>query len=350
MVLNYCEKNKLTIVFEVETMPQEIKRVLNFLCMMKGKKVVIFGTGKGSAIISECFPVFISYYIDNDPMKWGTEFLSRPINNPQIILNEDVKPLFILVLSSYYSSIKSQLEFMGFKEGIHFYNGFEIFSSLLASELEVTNFTDDNVKPLIKKHVGVKFIGDSNADDESVFEGYNVMFPGANLNKTQVGKHTYIGERTRINLATIGRFCSIAPECIIGLENHPSRGFLSTFPGFYLNRLPGDVKSFVDENLYQDVYLPVIIGNDVWIGTRAIIRVGVRIGDGAIIGSGAVVTQNIEPYTIVGGVPAKTIRKRYSDEQINKLLAFRWWEKSDEWLCEHASMFAHETNFFQTYF
>ena len=71
---------------------------------------------------------------------------------------------------------------------------------------------------------------------------------------------------------------------------------------------------------------PVKIGNDVWIGYEAVILSGVHIGDGAIIGARAVVTRDVEPYTIMGGVPARPIRKRYDEETIQRLLALRWWD------------------------
>lgn len=77
-------------------------------------------------------------------------------------------------------------------------------------------------------------------------------------------------------------------------------------------------------------YWDIVIGNDVWIGYDAVIMSGVTIGDGAIIGTRAVVTKDIPPYTIVGGVPAKPIRKRFSDEIISSLLEIKWWEWSEE--------------------
>ena len=74
----------------------------------------------------------------------------------------------------------------------------------------------------------------------------------------------------------------------------------------------------------------IIIGNDVWIGYEAVILSGVTIGDGAIIGTRAVVTKDIPPYTIVGGVPAKPIRKRFDDVTIARLLELKWWDWSEE--------------------
>lgn len=74
----------------------------------------------------------------------------------------------------------------------------------------------------------------------------------------------------------------------------------------------------------------IVIGNDVWIGYEAVIMAGVTIGDGAIIGTRAVVTKDVPPYTIVGGVPAKPIRNRFSSEVISSLLEIRWWDWTNE--------------------
>lgn len=81
----------------------------------------------------------------------------------------------------------------------------------------------------------------------------------------------------------------------------------------------------------------IIIGNDVWIGYEAVILAGVTVGDGAIIGARAVVTKDVPPYTIVGGVPAKTIRKRFSDDVISKLLKMKWWDWPEETIKRHIS-------------
>lgn len=87
------------------------------------------------------------------------------------------------------------------------------------------------------------------------------------------------------------------------------------------------------------------IGNDVWIGDRVTILDGIRIGDGAIIGSGAVVTKDIEPYTINVGVPAKSIRKRFIEDEIKFLLEFKWWNKDWEWIKINSDKFESIENF-----
>ncbi|MCB2309349.1 CatB-related O-acetyltransferase [Clostridium estertheticum] len=122
----------------------------------------------------------------------------------------------------------------------------------------------------------------------------------------------------------IGKFCSIACKAkfLMTSGNHTMKSLSNyTFPIFYEEwDLP--VSHITDA---WDNKGDIEIGNDVWIGYDAIIMSGVKIGDGAIIGTRAVVTKDVPPYTIVGGVPAKVIKKRYDDETISKLLEIKWW-------------------------
>lgn len=105
-------------------------------------------------------------------------------------------------------------------------------------------------------------------------------------------------------------------------------------------------KNCFDENVVVDKEGHVVeIGNDVWIGSGALLLPGVHIGDGAIIAAGAVVTKDVEPYAIVGGVPAKIIRKRFNDEQIKYLLELKWWDKPEEWVRSHADYFRNIQEF-----
>ncbi len=122
----------------------------------------------------------------------------------------------------------------------------------------------------------------------------------------------------------IGKFCSIAcgAKFIFNCANHTLRSLSTyTFPLFFEEwDLPkSEVVSAWDNKG------DIVIGNDVWIGYDAVIMAGVRIGDGAIVGTRAVVTKNVEPYSIVGGVPAKEIRKRFAPEVIQKLMEIKWW-------------------------
>lgn len=126
----------------------------------------------------------------------------------------------------------------------------------------------------------------------------------------------------------IGSFCSIgsgAAFIMAGNQGHRN-DWISTFPFYWMS----EVAAFADaQNGYQPAG-DTVIGNDVWIGTEAIIMPGVTIGDGAVIGTRALVTRDIEPYAIVGGNPAKTIRARFDEADIARLLEICWWDWNDD--------------------
>lgn len=134
----------------------------------------------------------------------------------------------------------------------------------------------------------------------------------------------------------IGKFCSIAcgAKFIFTSANHTLKS-LSTypFPIFF------EEWGFDSVNITEawDKKGDIVIGNDVWIGYEAVILSGVTVGDGAIIGARAVVTKDVPPYTIVGGIPARCIRRRFDEETVTKLGELKWWEWSDEKIKENLS-------------
>lgn len=161
--------------------------------------------------------------------------------------------------------------------------------------------------------------------------------------ETQIGDHclireTTIGPRVSIGSFTttgpqcrffgkgfirIGKFCSIAPECLFWSENHTIEN-VSTYP-FELV-LKGNNETYIEYN-GEDI----VIGNDVWIGQRCTILAGAKIGDGCIVCAGAVVTRGeYPPYTVIGGVPAKFIKRRFDEEKSRELCNMRWWDKNPE--------------------
>ena len=132
----------------------------------------------------------------------------------------------------------------------------------------------------------------------------------------------------------IGKFCSIAcgAKFLFNSANHTMKS-LSTYPfPIFFEEWGLDVRDITSA---WDNKGDIVIGNDVWIGYEAVIMAGVTIGDGAIIGTRAVVTKDVPPYTIVGGVPARQIRKRFSEDMIAYLLALKWWDWPIEKISEN---------------
>lgn len=171
---------------------------------------------------------------------------------------------------------------------------------------------------------------------------YSDVSPKAKINghckvfRSTIGDYTYVGNHQRLVYANIGKFCSIAGGGAIGMGTHTLNN-LSTSPIFTAKH-NGVGITWTDQQP-TDEFREINIGNDVWIGTRALIMGGVTIGDGAVVGAGAIVTKDVPPYAIVGGVPAKIIRYRFSHEVIMKLLKLKWWDMPDDVLKENISLF-----------
>lgn len=176
--------------------------------------------------------------------------------------------------------------------------------------------------------------------------GNNTFFSGS------IGFSSYISDQCNI-AAKIGRYCSIAKGVATVWGTHPSRVFVSTSPTTYSLKKQCPMtfasKQMFDEHKYADDLgqFHVVVGNDVWIGMNAIIMEGVRIGDGAIVAAGSIVTKDVPPYTIVGGIPASEIRKRFSEEQIEALLSIKWWEKSQRWIQDNYELFSDIDRFLE---
>lgn len=150
---------------------------------------------------------------------------------------------------------------------------------------------------------------------------------GATIVDSTIGRYTYTCYDDEIVNCDIGQFCSISDEVVIGGAEHPM-DWVSTSPVFQSVKHSGPKRKFSEFDF--EGIKKTIIGNDVWIGRRAIIKAGVTVGDGAVIGSGSVVTKDVPPYAIVGGVPAKILKYRFDEDTIKELLQSEWWNLPDE--------------------
>ncbi|WP_109694995.1 CatB-related O-acetyltransferase [Chitinophaga deserti] len=172
----------------------------------------------------------------------------------------------------------------------------------------------------------------------SSFGRHVVIFKNSVVSNCSVGAHTYIQKESVVLNADIGNFCSIAAGVVIGPGMHPVDG-VTTHPAFYLKNTPL-VRTFAGHDKVE-TSLRVRIGHDVWIGQHAMIMDGVTIGTGAVIAAGAIVTKDVAPYTIVGGLPARKLKDRFEEHIAEALLNSRWWEMDDNWLAAHADDFVN---------
>ncbi|QOY54070.1 CatB-related O-acetyltransferase [Candidatus Sulfurimonas marisnigri] len=185
-----------------------------------------------------------------------------------------------------------------------------------------------NYYKLVKKFSTSKIYFDVTVDKKSFIGKNTVLFSGVNLLHSTVSDYTYIQSNSNILFSNIGKFCSIASNVSIGLANHPM-SMISTSPIFYDYTQPLPC-FFTKEILYDSKHNITNIESDVWIGQGAMIKSGVTIGVGAVIAAGAVVVKDVEPYSIVGGVPAKHLKYRFDEKLRNELYLSKWWELSDE--------------------
>jgi phosphonate metabolism protein (transferase hexapeptide repeat family) len=142
---------------------------------------------------------------------------------------------------------------------------------------------------------------------------------------SELGDYSYLGSGCSVADAQIGRFCAIAARVRIGAPNHPidrpSQHRFTYCPEYYCAGVQRDHAFFQQRRSDR-----VLIGNDVWIGHAAIVLPGIKVGDGAVLAAGAVVTRDVAPYTIVGGVPARQIRERFNREIAAQLSRIAWWD------------------------
>lgn len=189
----------------------------------------------------------------------------------------------------------------------------------------------------------IKIASSCNICSSSKFEGCNSIGENSYF-CGYLGYGTYMGAECHVS-ATFGRYCCVGQHVRTAFGNHPVDKWVSVHPAFfsvakqanftYVTENRFDEYTFADENNRTAIK----VGNDVWIGDNALIIAGVKIGDGAVIASGAVVTRDVPPYAIVGGIPAKIIRYRFTEKQIQALLLIKWWDKPQEWIKKNVNQF-----------
>jgi len=169
--------------------------------------------------------------------------------------------------------------------------------------------------------------------NRSTLGQYVHIADNAIIEETQIGDYSYTAGNNQIFCATIGKFVSIATYVRINPGNHPTYQRVAQHHFTYRSSVYGlgeDDQGFFDWRREHNV----IVGNDVWIGHNAVLMPGVQVGNGAVIGTSAVVTKDVEPYSIVAGVAAKKIGMRFDDTMIGRIEASRWWDWDHETLKE----------------
>ena len=170
----------------------------------------------------------------------------------------------------------------------------------------------------------------------SQLDEYSNVATWADIIKSHIGKRTSVGRYTKVRHADIGAYCAISWDVTIGADQHPTNR-ISGSAAFFQERF-----GLVKADISKGEVLRTTVGNDVLIGCNAVIKSGVKIGSGAIIGSGAVVINDVEPYEVVGGVPAKHIAWRFSESIRHRLLESEWWNWEDEKIKNSIELFMEE--------
>lgn len=194
-----------------------------------------------------------------------------------------------------------------------------------------------SLKKITHKHVSLFSLWDK----KSSFTPYTHVLSGAKLSDSKVGKYSRIGVNVSVTSADIGNFTAIGKDSVLGLGQHPMN-YLTSHSIFYKKGNWGWHDDWIAPIEFED-HKRIHIGNDVWIGRHCMVMDGVTIGDGVTVAAGAIVTKDIPPYAIVGGIPAKVIKFKFSQEVIDRLEEIKWWNLPDEKITKVIDLF-HKKN------
>ncbi len=191
----------------------------------------------------------------------------------------------------------------------------------------------------------IKFGKDVTIDDKTKIGIYSEIGDRCDFRESNIGEYAVCRGDNQIWYSDIGKFVAIAYGARINAVNHPAFTRISqhefTYKGIRYDFSENDDTSVIEMRRNEKV----IVGNDVWIGHNAIIMPNVHIGNGAVIGSGAVVTHDVDPYSVVVGVPARPIKKRFSEDIIEKIEKSEWWNWSHEIIKERYDDFKNIEEF-----
>ena len=187
-------------------------------------------------------------------------------------------------------------------------------------------------------------IGDFTTVRESLVGDHSSIQRYCDIWRLNMGRYSCIGRVSTVQATEIGSFCALSWNLHIGGDNHDYK-LLSTHPFFHdMSWGIADDKEYHKEYHEWEYRQPCSIGNDVWMGNDVCVNRNVHVGDGCVIGAGAVITKDIEPYSIVVGVPGVVVKKRFSDDIIERLLRLKWWDFNVEIIKDNLDVFKRPLN------
>lgn len=303
-------------LYDLRKYKKPVSIVNHFIC--NNKKIFLYGSGiEGKKWLERIGSDFVCGFIDSDESKAGLFIHNKRIYSVDEVMKEQ-GDIFIFVSTNQRNrnTIMSYLKDKGMLE---------------------------KVVSVPYVHSDVRSKPDAKVDRLSSFEGKNYIDSLSEITNCEFGFGSYVGKNTVLYNTKIGKYSCIGPNVSIISGQHPTNTFVSVSPYFYSISNPVGT-AYVDSQLFDEHRqttggYKVEIGNDVWIGSNVMLMEGVTIADGTIIAAGANVVNDTEPFSIVGGNPAKMIKYRFDSKEIDFLKKFKWWDRSQEWVTSNAYIF-----------